>query len=74
MFFGMTNSLATFQTIINDIFWDLIIEGILVIYLDNILIFIQSMKEYAWAIQRVLKILTEHKLFLYPIKCKFQKK
>jgi len=38
MFFGMTNSLAIFQTIINDIFQDLITKGIVVVYLDNILI------------------------------------
>jgi len=39
MFFGMTNSLATFQTMMNDIFWNLIVEGIVVVYLDDILIF-----------------------------------
>jgi len=38
MFFGMTNSLATFQTMMNDIFWNLIAEGIVVVYLDDILI------------------------------------
>jgi len=31
MFFGMTNSLATFQTMMNDIFWNLIAEGIVVV-------------------------------------------
>jgi len=47
MFFGMTNSLATFQTMINNIFWNLIAEGIVVIYLDNILIFTKTEKEHA---------------------------
>jgi len=36
MFFGMTNSPATFQTMMNNIFRDLIAEGIMVVYLDNI--------------------------------------
>ena len=42
MFFGMTNSLATFQTMMNDIFWNLIVEGIVVVYLDDILIFTKT--------------------------------
>jgi len=47
MFFGMTNSLATFQTMINDIFQDLIAEGIIVVCLDNILIFTRTEEEHA---------------------------
>ena len=39
MFFGLTNSLATFQTMMNDIFWDFIAEGVVYVYLDDILIF-----------------------------------
>ena len=39
MFFRMTNSLATFQTMMNNIFRNLIAEGIVVVYLDDILIF-----------------------------------
>jgi len=30
IFFGITNSLAIFQMIMNNIFWDLIVEGIVV--------------------------------------------
>ena len=33
MFFGLTNSPATFQTMINNIFWDMIAEGVVCIYL-----------------------------------------
>ena len=39
MFFRLTNSLATFQTMMDDIFEDLITEGVVVVYLDDILIF-----------------------------------
>jgi len=39
MFFGMTNSPATFQTMMNDIFRTVIAKGIVVVYLDDILIF-----------------------------------
>ena len=46
IFFRMTNSLATFQTMMNDIFQNLIVEGIVVVYLDNILIFTKTEKEH----------------------------
>ena len=39
MFFSLTNSPATFQTMMNDIFKDLINEGYVVIYMDNILVY-----------------------------------
>jgi len=74
MFFGMTNSPATFQTMMNDIFRDLIVEGIMMVYLDDILIFTRIEEEHAKAIRRVLQVLQEHKLFLRPAKCEFCKK
>jgi len=71
MFFRMTNSPATFQTMMNDIFRTLIAEEIVVVYLDDILIFTKMEEEHEQAVQRVLEILAEHKLFLCPEKCKF---
>ena len=50
MFFGMTNSLATFQTMMNNIFQNLIVEGIVVIYLDDILIFTKTEEEHTQAV------------------------
>jgi len=73
MFFGMTNSLATFQTIMNDIFQNLIVEGIMVVYLDNILIFTKTKEEHKQAVRQVLQVLKENKLFLCPEKCEFCK-
>jgi len=73
MFFGMTNSPATFQTMMNDIFQDLIAEGIMVVYLDDILIFTRTEEEHAKAIRWVLQVLQKHKLFLHPEKCEFCK-
>jgi len=71
MFFGMTNSPATFQTMMNDVFRTVIAEGIVVVYLDDILIFTKTEEEHERAVRRVLEILTEHKLFLRPEKCEF---
>jgi len=71
MFFGMTNSPATFQTMMNDVFRTVITEGIVVVYLDDILIFTKTEKEHERVVRRVLEILAEHKLFLRPEKCEF---
>ena len=46
MFFGLTNSPATFQTMMDAIFEDLISEGVVVVYLDDILIFTKTLEEH----------------------------
>jgi hypothetical protein len=56
----------------NDIFQDLIMEGVICVYLDNILIFTKSIKEYRHVTQLVLERLREHKLFLCHDKCEFE--
>jgi transposase InsO family protein len=73
MFFGLTNSPATFQTMMNDIFRDLVMEGVVVVYLDDILIFTETLEEHREVTRRVLALLQEHKLFLKPDKCEFEK-
>jgi len=57
----------------NDIFRDLIAEGIMVVYLDDMLIFTRMEEGHAKAIRRVLQVLQEYKLFLCPEKCEFCK-
>jgi len=57
----------------NDIFRNLIAEGIVVVYLDDILIFTKTEEEHAQAVRRVLQVLKENKLFLRPEKCEFYK-
>ena len=46
MFFGLTNSPATFQTMMNDIFWELVAEGMVVVYIDDILIFMETLEQH----------------------------
>jgi len=55
----------------NNIFRTLIAKGIVVVYLDNILIFTEIEEEHEQAVQRVLEVLAEHKLFFCPEKCEF---
>ena len=62
MFFGLTNSLATFQTMMNDIFVDMISEGVVVVYLDDILIFTKDLDEHCRITQQVLGRLVEHRI------------
>ena len=71
MFFGLTNSPATFQTMMNDIFQDLISEGVVCVYLDDILIFTESMEEHNRITRLVLERLREYKLYLWHDKCEF---
>jgi hypothetical protein len=55
MFFGLTNSPSTFQTMMNNIFQDLIMEGVICVYLNNILICMKSVKEHRRITQLVLE-------------------
>src|SRR5882724_2940268 len=73
MFFSLTYSLATFQMMMNDIFNELIDEGVVNIYMDNILIFSSQMKEqYHTIVVKVLDILWTHRLYLKAEKCIFE--
>jgi hypothetical protein len=73
MFFGLTNSPTTFQTMMNEIFIDMISEGVVVVYLDDILIFTKTLDEHRQVTRRVLGRPAEHELFLRPEKCEFEK-
>jgi hypothetical protein len=72
MFFGLTNSPSTFQTMMNNIFQNLIMEGVICVYLVNILIFMKSIEEHCHITRLVLKRLCKHKLFLWHDKCEFE--
>ena len=73
MFFGLTNSPATFQALMNAIFADLIAEGKVAVYLDDILIWSSDITEHRKVVHEVLKRLEEHDLYLRPEKCAFEK-
>jgi hypothetical protein len=45
MFFELTNSLATFQTMMNEIFFNEISEGWFLVYMDDLLIMAHSEQE-----------------------------
>jgi hypothetical protein len=73
MFFGLTNSPAMFQNMMNNLFKDLILEGHVIVYMDNILIFTNDKRLHAKITHQVLQILKDNNLYLKPEKCEFDK-
>ncbi|KAG5733224.1 hypothetical protein E4T56_gene20877 [Termitomyces sp. T112] len=68
MFFVLTNSPATFQTMMNNIFQDLIAESVACVYLDNILIYTKILEEHHQITHLILECLHQHQLYLKPEK------
>jgi Reverse transcriptase (RNA-dependent DNA polymerase) len=46
MFFGLTNSPATFQTMMNELLKDLIGGGVVFVYMDDILVYTKTPQEH----------------------------
>ena len=73
MFFGLTNSPATFQTMMNVIFAEEIAKGWLIVYMDDLLIATKDNPKYhEQCVHKVLKKLRKHDLYLKPEKCIFE--
>ncbi len=73
MFFGLTNSPATFQTMMNHLFRDHIARGCVVVYMDDILIFSDTMEEHRRVVEEVLQIIRDNRLYLKLEKCEFER-
>jgi len=57
----------------NEVFADLL-DIFVVVYLDNILIYLNSLDDHKGHVKKVLKRLWTYKLFASPTKCTFHKK
>jgi hypothetical protein len=73
MYFGLTNSPVTFQTMMNEIFQDLVLEGVVCVYIDDILIFTDTMEEHRHISRIILERMRANKLYLRHDKCDFEK-
>ena len=72
MFFGLTNSPATFQAMMDTIFKEEVAKGNVFIYMDDILIATSGSLEYhRQQVNKVLNKLLTNDLFLNPKKCQF---
>ena len=73
MFFRLTNAPATFQLMINHLFCELINEGYITIYMDDILIHtLNNPILHCHVVNDVLRILVDNDLYLKPQKCQFK--
>jgi len=72
MYFGLTNSPTTFQTMMNDLFWDLINQGDTATFIDNILVAMDTEEGHDELVDKVLKRLEKNDLFVNPEKCKWK--
>ena len=68
------NSPATFQMMMNSIMRDLIDQEVVVVYIDDTLIFTKTEEEHDKIVEEVLRRLEENDLFLKPEKCIFKEK
>jgi hypothetical protein len=68
--FGLTNAPATFQAAMNAIFEKLLRKGVL-IFMDDILIYIETLEQHKQILQEIFQILLDNKLFLKQSKCFF---
>jgi Reverse transcriptase (RNA-dependent DNA polymerase) len=73
MFFSLTNSPATFQTMMDSIFDGLISEGKVIVYLDDVLVCTETLEEHREVVEKVVSLLHIHNLFLKPEKCEFER-
>jgi len=68
IFFEMTNLPVTFQVIMNEILRDLVNEGKVVAFIDNMLVETETKKEYNKIVEEILRRLEENNLYIKPEK------
>ena len=70
--FGLTNALASFQTMVNQILRDYI-DDFVVVYLDDILIYLKTIKEHRWHVKLILEKFKKYELSINLEKSEFHK-
>ena len=68
MFFGITNLPATFQVMMNEILRDLINEGKVAAFVDNVLVKTETEEGHDEIVEEILKRLEENDLYIKPEK------
>ena len=64
MFFGLTNSPVTFQTIINDLLRNMIEIGDVATFIDNVMVETEIEEEHDNIVEEVLRRMAENNLFV----------
>jgi len=69
---GLCNAPATFQSLMNRIFYDCV-DVFMVVYMDDLLVFSKDEESHVRHLETVLSRLQENKLYVSPKKCDFMK-
>jgi len=69
MFFGMTNLPATFQAMMNEILRDLINEGKVAEFVDDVLVGTETEEGHNEIVEEILRRLEKNDLYVKPEKC-----
>ena len=69
MFFGITDSPAMFQAMMNEILRDMINEGKVAAFVDNVLVGTEMEERHDEIVEEVLRRLEENDLYIKPEKC-----
>jgi len=72
IFFGLTNSPATFQTIMNELLRDLINTGKVAVFIDDIIVGTEDEEGYNELVAEVVKRLEENDLYVKSEKYKWK--
>jgi len=72
IYFGLTNLPATFQTMMNDLFRDMVNQGNTAIFIDDIIVTTDTEKGHNEIVEEVLRKLEENNLFVKPEKCRWK--
>ncbi|KAL0154077.1 hypothetical protein M9458_050536 [Cirrhinus mrigala] len=70
--FGLSNSPSIFQSFMNDVFRDMLAKWV-IIYIDDILIYSNSMSKYIQHVRKVLQRLIQYQLYAKLEKCEFHR-
>jgi len=69
MYFRLTNSPATFQAMMNDLFRDMINKGDIATFIDDVLVTTETEEGHDEIVEEVLRRLEENDLYVKPEKC-----
>ena len=72
MFFGLTNSPATFQAMMNKLLRDLTNTGKVAVFIDNVIIGTETEEGHDELVAEMIKRLEENDLYVKPEKCKWK--
>ena len=74
MFFGLTNSPATFQTMMNELLRDLINTGKVAAFIDDVIIRMETEEGHNEIVAEVIRRLEENDLYIKLEKCRWKVK